>query len=123
MCGWALLRGFQCMTLVFMRMCASLVDQLKEIIACSADSVCITDGFEQQNRKKIYACAMHAAAAPVPVAAYGEDIARVQDLPEEFAAVRRAAVAAFLNAVPRSVGVYALGGNQLQGVQPLPVAL
>ena len=60
---------------------------------------------------------MHAAAAPVPVAAYGEDIARVQDVPEEFAAVRRVAVMASLNAAPRSVGVYVLGGNELQGVQ------
>ena len=53
-----------------------------------------------------------------PVAAFGAQVVRIQDLPGEFAAV-----AAFLNAVPRSVGVYALGGNQLQGVQPLPVAL
>ena len=58
-----------------------------------------------------------------PVAAFGAQVVRIQDLPGEFAAVRRAAVAAFLNAVPRSVGVYAFGGNQLQGVQPLPVAL
>ena len=60
---------------------------------------------------------MQAAAASVPVAAYGEGVARVQDVPEEFAAERRVAVTAFLNAVPRSVGVYALGEKPLQGVQ------